>query len=113
MEYLNALQSPVDELKPSLFELLAEQQLSSLLPPTLRYLLAVATHRYPRYLLRVLNNYDEAYALVGIIVERYYLKTFGGSFTENFYALKREKVLRVHGGEIKRTQLAVPDEVRQ
>lgn len=113
MEYLNALQSPVDELKPSLFELLAEQQLSSLLPPTLRYLLAVATHRYPRYLLRVLNNYDEVYALLGIIVEKYYLKTFGGSFTENFYALKREKVLRVDGGEIKRTQLAVPAEVRE
>lgn len=113
MEYLSALQSPVDELKPSLFELLAEQQLSSLLPPTLRYLLAVATHRYPRYLLRVLNNYDEVYALLGIIVEKYYLKTFGGSFTENFYALKREKVLRVDGGEIKRTQLAVPAEVRE
>lgn len=113
MEYLNTLQSPVDELKPSLFELLAEQQLSALLPPTLRYLLAVATHRYPRYLLRVLNNYDEVYALLGLIVEKYYLKTFGGSFTENFYALKREKVLRVDGGEIKRTQLAVPDEVRQ
>lgn len=113
MEYLNALQSPVDDLKPSLFELLAEQQLASLLPPTLRYLLAVATHRYPRYLLRVLNNYDEVYALLGLIVEKYYLKTFGGSFTENFYALKREKVLRIDGGEIKRTQLAVPDEVRE
>ncbi|KEF51603.1 uncharacterized protein A1O9_12238 [Exophiala aquamarina CBS 119918] len=113
MEYINALQSPVDDLKPSLFELLAEQQLSSLLPPTLRYLLAVATHRYPRYLLRVLNNYDEVYALLGVLVEKYYLRAFGGSFTENFYALKREKVLRVDGGEIKRTQLAVPDEVRE
>lgn len=113
MEYINALQSPVDDLKPSLFELLAEQQLADLLPPTLRYLLAVATHRYPRYLLRVLNNYDEVYALLGVAVERYYLQTFGGSFTENFYALKREKVLSVEGGEIKRTQLAVPDEVRQ
>ncbi|KIW21111.1 hypothetical protein PV08_01690 [Exophiala spinifera] len=113
MEYLNALQSPVDDLKPSLFELLSEQQLAALLPPTLRYLLAVATHRYPRYLLRILNNYDEVYGLLSLVVERYYLKTFGGSFTENFYGLKREKVLSVNGGEIKRTQLAVPDEVRQ
>lgn len=113
MEYLNALQSPVDDHKPSLFELLSEQQLAALLPPTLRYLLAVATHRYPRYLLRILNNYDEVYALLSLVVERYYLRTFGGSFTENFYGLKREKVLSVNGGEIKRTQLAVPDEVRQ
>lgn len=113
MDYLNALQSPVDDHKPSLFELLSEQQLASLLPPTLRYLLAVATHRHPRYLLRILNNYDEVYALLSVVVEKYYLKTFGGSFTENFYALKREKVLSVDGGEIKRTQLAVPAEVRE
>jgi peroxin-12 len=113
MEYLNALQSPVDDLKPSLFELLSEQELAGLLPPTLRYLLAVATHRHPRYLLRILNNYDEVYALLSLAVERYYLRTFGGSFTENFYGLKREKILSVSGGEIKRTQLAVPDEVRE
>ncbi|KIV80927.1 hypothetical protein PV11_08391 [Exophiala sideris] len=113
MEYLNALQSHVDDHKPSLFELLSEQQLAALLPPTLRYLLAVATHRYPRYLLRILNNYDEVYALFSLAVERYYLRTFGGSFTENFYGLKREKVLSINGGEIKRTQLAVPDEVRE
>lgn len=110
---MSSVQSGVDVLKPSLFELLAEQQLAALLPPSIRYLLAITTHRYPRYLLRVLNNYDEIYALVGLVVERYYLRTFGGSFTENFYALKREKVLAVHGGEIKRTQLTVPAEVRQ
>jgi peroxin-12 len=113
MEYINAVQSPVDTQKPSLFELLAEQQLSALLPPSIRYLLAITTHRYPRYLLRVLNNFDEVYALLGLVVERYYLRTFGGSFTENFYSLKREKVLSVKGGEIKRTQLAVPAEVRE
>ncbi|RMZ76973.1 hypothetical protein DV737_g4603, partial [Chaetothyriales sp. CBS 132003] len=113
MEYLSSLQSPIDELKPSIFELLSEQQLSALLPPSLRYLLAVATHRHPRYLLRVLNNFDEVYALLSLVVERYYLTSFGGSFTENFYGLKREKVLSVRGGEIRRTQLAVPDEVRQ
>ncbi|RMZ89714.1 hypothetical protein DV736_g3045, partial [Chaetothyriales sp. CBS 134916] len=55
----------------------------------------------------------EVYALLSLVVERYYLTTFGGSFTENFYGLKREKVLSVRGGEIRRTQLAVPDEVRQ
>lgn len=112
MEFLTALQSPVDTNKPSLFELLSEQQLASLLPPTLRYLLAVATHRYPRYLLRILNNFDEAYALLSLVVEKYYLTHFLGSFTEHFYGLKREKVLRIRGGELKRTQLKVPAEVR-
>ncbi|GIJ98034.1 ubiquitin-protein ligase peroxin 12 [Aspergillus viridinutans] len=113
MEYLPSLQQEFDELKPSLFELLAEQQLSDLLPPSLRYLLAVATHRHPRYLLRILNSYDEVYALLSLIVERYYLRTFGGSFTENFYSLKRERVLRTKNGEIPRAQLGAPGPVRE
>ncbi|KAJ5690637.1 Peroxisome assembly protein 12 [Penicillium macrosclerotiorum] len=112
MEYLPSLQQEFDEHKPSLFELLAEQQLSDLLPPSLRYLLAVATHRHPRYLLRILNSYDEVYALLSLVVERYYLRTFGGSFTENFYSLKRERVLRTKNGEIPRAQVGAGGPVR-
>ncbi|KAL2829171.1 Pex12 amino terminal region-domain-containing protein [Aspergillus cavernicola] len=112
MEYLPSLQQEFDELKPSLFELLAEQQLSDLLPPSIRYILAVATHRHPRYLLRVLNSFDEVYALLSLLVERYYLRNFGGSFTENFYSLKRERVLLTKNGEIPRAQLGAPGPVR-
>lgn len=113
MEFIPSLLNPIDAAKPSLFELLSEQQLSGLLPPSLRYLLALATHRHPRYLLRVLNNFDQVYALLSVLVEKYYLENFGGSFTENFYGLKREKVLRIRGGEVPRAQLAVPGEVRE
>jgi peroxin-12 len=111
MEYLSTLQSAFDDHKPSLFELLSEQQLSSLLPPSLRYLLAVATHRHPRYLLRILNSFDELYALLMLLVERHYLKTHGGGFTENFYGLKREKALSV--GEIPRASIGSPALVRE
>ncbi|KAF2121173.1 Pex12 amino terminal region-domain-containing protein [Lophiotrema nucula] len=113
MEYLPALQNGLDELKPSLFELLSENQLAALLPPSLRYLLAVSTHRYPRYLLPVLNSFDEAYALLMLLVERHFLRTYGGSFTENFYGLKRARVLRTKNGEIPRAQLGAPDSVRE
>ncbi|QIW99333.1 hypothetical protein AMS68_004851 [Peltaster fructicola] len=89
MEFVTALQGGVDEQKPSLFEILSEQQLISLIPPSLRYLLAIATHRNPRYLLRILNSFDEWYALLALVVERYYLKVYGGGFTENFMASKR------------------------
>jgi hypothetical protein len=112
MEFLPALQSGVDDLKPSLFEILSEQQLAALLPPSLRYLLAVSTHRYPRYLLPVLNSFDEVYALLTLLVERHFLRTYGGSFTENFYGMKRARVLRVKGGEIPRAQLGASDTVR-
>lgn len=110
MEFITALRGTFDGQKPSLFEVLSEQQLNGLLPPTLRYLLVVATHRHPRYLLRIFNSFDELYALVMLAVERHYLRTRGGSFTENFYGLKREKALH---GEIPRASLAAPHLVRE
>lgn len=113
MEFMTSLQGGLDEQKPSLFELLSEQQLAALIPPSLRYLLAIATHRRPRYLLRVLNSFDELYALLSLAVERYYLKTYGGGFTENFYGLKRERVLRIKDGEARRARLGASDEMRE
>ncbi|KAF7189582.1 Peroxisome assembly protein 12 [Pseudocercospora fuligena] len=113
MEFMTALSGGYDDQKPSLFEILSENELDSLIPPSLRYLLAVATHRNPRYLLRVLNNFDEIYALLSLAVERFYLRTYGGGFTENFYGLKRERVLRVKGGEITRARLGAAKEVRE
>lgn len=46
-------------------------------------------------------------------VERHYLQAYGGGFTENFYGLKRERVLRVKGGEAPRARLATPDLMRE
>ena len=48
-----------------------------------------------------------------LAVERHYLKTYGGGFTENFYGLKRERVLQVKGGEAPRARLAVPGLLRE
>ncbi|KAI1336293.1 Pex12 amino terminal region-domain-containing protein [Xylariaceae sp. FL0016] len=110
MEFVTALRGNFDDQKPSLFELLSEQQLNSLLPPTLRYLLTVATHRYPRYLLRALNSFDELYALAMLLVERHYLRTRGGSFTEHFYGLKRERGL---AAEVPRAAAGSPALVRE
>lgn len=113
MEFMSSLQNGFDDHKPSLFELLSEQQLSGLIPPSLRYLLAIATHRHPRYLLRLLNSFDELYALLMLAVERHYLKTYGGGFTENFYGLKRERVLCIKGGEAPRARLGAPGLMRE
>lgn len=48
-----------------------------------------------------------------MLVQRHYLRTYGGGFTENFYGLKRERVLRIEGGEAARTQAAAPDLMRR
>ncbi|RKF60020.1 Peroxisome assembly protein 12 [Erysiphe neolycopersici] len=111
MVFIPSLRSKFDSHKPSLFEIISEAQLSSLLPPTLRYLLTIATHRHPRYLLRILNSFDELYALLMVFIEYHHIKIYGGGFTENFYGLKREKVPTV--GEIPRTKIAAPSHVRE
>lgn len=113
MEFMSSLQNGFDDHKPSLFELLSEQQLSALIPPSLRYLLTVATHRHPRYLLRILNSFDELYALLILAVERHYLKAYGGDFTENFYGLKRERVLHIKGGEAPRARIGALSLMRE
>lgn len=46
-----------------------------------------------------------------LLVERNYLLTHGGGFTENFYGLKREKALAA--GEIPRANIATPALVRE
>ncbi|RKF58942.1 Peroxisome assembly protein 12 [Golovinomyces cichoracearum] len=111
MEFVPILHSKFDNQKPSLFELTSEAQLASLLPPTLRYLLAIATHRNPRYLLRILNYFDELHALLMVTVEYHYIKIYGGGFTENFYGLKREKVPTV--GDIPRASSTAPSQIRE
>ncbi|PPR02469.1 hypothetical protein CVT24_002018 [Panaeolus cyanescens] len=89
MEFFN--DNGVDPLKPSLFELVAQEQLKDLLQPALKYVLAVFAQRYPRYLLRIVNRHEEFYALIMLIVERHYLKKHNASFSENFYGLKRRR----------------------
>jgi hypothetical protein len=53
----------------------------------------VVAQNNPRYL-PLLNYSDEIfYAVVGVL-ERHYLKHYDGSFSENFYGLKREIVTK-------------------
>ncbi|KAF8591566.1 hypothetical protein K439DRAFT_1326978 [Ramaria rubella] len=89
MEFFNDVGS--DPLRPSLFELVAQEQLRDLLQPALKYVLAVFAQRHPRYLLRIVNRHEEFYATAMFFVERHYLKVEGASFAENFYGLKRRR----------------------
>ena len=92
MEFFNDIGA--DPLKPSLFELVAQEQLKDLLQPALKYVLVVCgcpervestvrlseahlqvfAQRYPRYLLRLVNRHEEFYALIMLVVERHYLR---------------------------------------
>ncbi|GJJ07584.1 hypothetical protein Clacol_001787 [Clathrus columnatus] len=89
MEFFNDVGE--DPKRPSLFELVAQEQLRDLLQPALKYVLAVFAQRNPRYLLRIVNRHEEFYSIIMFIVERHYLKTRDASFAENFYGLKRRR----------------------
>ncbi|KAG2217287.1 hypothetical protein INT45_005389 [Circinella minor] len=89
MEFMSALGSQEDTYRPSLFELDAQQKLRELLQPAVQYVLAIYAQRYPRLLIRLVNNHEEFYAILMFFVERHYLKEWGASFAENFYGLKR------------------------
>lgn len=90
MEYYSSLDaSQLDKETPTLFELISANQLESLLSPSLRYILVHYAQRYPGYLLKVTNKFDELNLLLRTFIEWYFFKYWQGSFTENFYGLKR------------------------
>ncbi|KAJ3334323.1 ubiquitin-protein ligase peroxin 12 [Blyttiomyces sp. JEL0837] len=102
MEFLSnaSSSSSEDPFRPSIFELVAQDKMSDLLKPALRYALSVYAHRYPRQLLPIVNNLEHVYALLMLIVERSYLLEWNGSLAENFYGLRR--VPTSVGGPLKR-----------
>lgn len=96
MEYYSSLDaSQLDKETPTLFELISANQLETLLSPSLRYVLVHFTARHPRYLLAVANRFDELNLVLRALVEWYFLHFWQGSFTENFYGLKRVNQTRL------------------
>jgi Pex2 / Pex12 amino terminal region len=139
MEFLSHLPSTspsANPLRPTVFEFIAQDQLRDLIQPALRYIVAVPlisrtaeadfkfyAQRHPRYLLRFATWYDEFYAGLMLLIDRHFLLTTGkpcckaridkqgGSFTENFYGLKRERTLS--STPLNRTTARVPHQVSE
>jgi peroxin-12 len=90
MDFYSSLDSiQLDIQKPTIFEVASCAQVDSLLTPSLQFLLAHYTHRYPRLLIRVLNNFDELNTLIRGLIEYKYLQTWNSTFIEKFYGIKR------------------------
>ncbi|KAK9492988.1 Pex12 amino terminal region-domain-containing protein [Lipomyces doorenjongii] len=84
----------LDPSRPTLFELISAEQLSGLLSPSIRYVLAYFTARHPRYLLKLVLYFDELYVLLSSAIELRCLRNWNASFTESFYDLARRRVLK-------------------
>lgn len=106
MDYYSSLNaSSLDPDVPTLFELLSAKQLQNLISPSIRYILTYYAQRYPQYLLRFANKYDELYALIMGLVEYHHLNSWNSSFSEKFYGIKRTRVMNTLG---LRTRTAAP-----
>ncbi|KAJ2386331.1 ubiquitin-protein ligase peroxin 12 [Coemansia sp. RSA 2611] len=99
MEFMSDMLGGGDSGRPSLFEIVAQHKMGELLEPALQHVTSVYAHRYPRYLVRLLNWHEEAYAALMLLVERHYLRNYGASFTEHFYGMKRVRTRRIGGND--------------
>ncbi|RKP15308.1 Pex12 amino terminal region-domain-containing protein [Piptocephalis cylindrospora] len=77
--------------RPSIFEIVAQEEMRGMVRRALRYILVKYATRYPRYLLRAAQHFDETYGLLLLLLERHHLREWGASFSENFYGLRRSR----------------------
>lgn len=90
MDYYSSLDaSQLDSETPTLFEIISANQLEALLSPSLRFVLVYYAQKHPGILLKLANRFDEINVLLRSAIELYFLNRWQGSFTENFYGLKR------------------------
>jgi peroxin-12 len=75
-------------LRPSYFEMVAAARLILGLKPALQYVLNFVGRFHPRLGLLGASTNEIFFALL-YLIERHYLSNFDGSFSENFYGLKR------------------------
>jgi peroxin-12 len=83
--------NPADMNRPSFFEMFIETQMMPSLKPALKYIFSVLAQRVPR-LNWCVQWIDEIFYAALFILERHYLRHYDGSFSENFYGLKRVPV---------------------
>ena len=75
--------------KPTIFEVVAQESMNSVLRPALTYCFKVLASSRPDNFGCLWRYSDELYTLIDLLIQNHYLKKFQGTFSENFYGLKR------------------------
>ncbi|KAK3083857.1 hypothetical protein FSP39_004225 [Pinctada imbricata] len=83
------LTSAVTESKPTIFEVIAQENLMHGIRPALHHVVKVLAESRPESLGWTLHWFDEIYTVLDFVLQNYYLHYHNGSFAENFYSLKR------------------------
>ena len=89
--FIMSMYSVDDVYRPSFFELVAAERLIIGLKPALKHILTVLSRRSDLFLTLVRYN-EEVFHLLLYFLEKHYLEQYEGSFSENFYGLKRVRI---------------------
>ncbi|EPX74764.1 ubiquitin-protein ligase E3 [Schizosaccharomyces octosporus yFS286] len=79
---------------PSLLEVFQVQEIDGLVLPSIKYIFAYFTHRYPRQLLGAYNSLDDFYFFLKVIIEYRSLKNWNCTSVERRFQLKRVKYIK-------------------
>ncbi|GMT03407.1 hypothetical protein PENTCL1PPCAC_25581 [Pristionchus entomophagus] len=74
---------------PSLFDVLAQESLTTSLRPAANFLFKVLARMNPERYGGCSRWSEELFALFDLLLQHHYLKNYGSSFSENFYGMKR------------------------
>lgn len=85
---------------PSLFELLMQERMAGGFKPAAAYLVHTLSDSYPQLALSLpVRRFEESYALVKLLVERYFLSRYDSLASEKFYGMKRVMLVPASGGD--------------
>lgn len=80
--------------RPSILELAAEDSMTAILGPAVKYLLRVLAARFPQALAWSLDRQDEVFTVLNALLQGHHLRHYAASFGEHFYGLKRTAYTR-------------------
>ncbi|VVC39865.1 Hypothetical protein CINCED_3A017541 [Cinara cedri] len=75
--------------RPSIFEVIAQENFSSTGYPALKRIFNYIALKNPQRLNWLIQHFDEVFLTLNTLCQYYYLKKYGGTFSENFYDLTR------------------------
>ena len=89
VEFAAHLNQGTSNANPTIFEIVAEESMASVLRPAVSYALKVLASSNPDRWGWIWRFGDECHLCLDYVVQNHYLKNFGGSISEHFYGLKR------------------------
>ena len=96
-EFAAHLNQGTTDANPTIFEIVAQESMATVLRPAVSYGLKVLATSNPDRWGWLWRVGDELYLILNYVVQNRYLKNFGGSISEHFYGLKR--AINVENGD--------------